>query len=338
MKYPLVSIVIVNWNGEKFLEPCFTSLEKVDYPSVEVIFIDNGSVDSSLEIARKSKLKPKIIVNQKNLGFCKANNQGTELARGKYVLFLNNDTEVEPDFLKKLVEEIEKNDRIAVIQPKIIFYYLKLLQSGSSFLTPSGFLMHKGLMKDPNDKKYNQKMEIFSANGACMLVRKKVIEEIGLFDPDFFAYFEESDFCWRVLLAGYLVYYDPEAVVWHKGRLTSGRLASGVSLFLSYRNRICGLIKNLSLKELIKIMPIHIFVCLCCVVAYCAMGKPSFAFSVFKAYWWNIINFKNTLEKREVVQKKIRKIFDSLLMKKYKKIRDLSDFLLFFGNVRKYKG
>jgi len=345
MKYPLVSIIIVNWDGRELLAACLNSLSKITYPKVEIIVVDNGSKDGSVDYIngltklRINGLTIKKILNKENLGFAEGNNIGLRQAEGEYVLLLNNDTEVEPDFLEPLIEEMEINSKAAVVQPKIIFSTYKKLQAGGSFFTSSGILYPYGFFKDPDDPKYNQKMKIFSANGACMLIKKEVIEKAkGLFDDDFFAYFEETDFCWRVILAGYEVLYEPKSLIYHKGRQTSLRLASGLSQYLSFRNRLCSILRNLSFKELIKILPVHIFISSIWMFAFLFLGKFSCVVSIYRAYMWNIINIKKTLEKRKIVQEKIRKINDKTLMIEYKKTRPISDYFLFFYKIGKYKG
>lgn len=345
MKYPLVSIIIVNWNGKELLRTCFDSVGQITYPNFEIIVVDNGSIDGSVDHIkgltklRINGLKIKLIENRENLGFAEGNNIGVKAAKGEYLLLLNNDTEVEPDFLESLVDEMEFNPKAAVVQPKIIFSLYKKLQAGGSFFTGSGFLNPVGFFKDPNDSQYNQKMKIFSANGACMLIRKSVIEKAnGLFDPDFFAYFEETDFCWRAILAGHEVIYEPKSVIFHKGRQTSIRLASGTSQYLSFRNRIYGLISNLGKWEFLKVFPIHVFFSLGWMIAFILLGKFSCALAIPKAYWWNIINIKKTLRNREIVQRKIRKISDREIMLEYRKERPLREYFLFFYKMGIYKG
>ncbi len=337
MKYPFVSIIIVNWNGKEFLPACLDSLKKITYKNFEVILVDNGSTDGSAEEAAKHCLKPLVIKNGANLGFAEGNNIGASLAKGKFLLLLNNDTEVKPDFLNHLVETLESSKKNAVVQPKIILTSVWKLQAGGSFLTSSGFLFHLGFFKDPDDPKYNQEMKIFSANGACMLIRKDIIGKVGLFDPDFFAYFEESDFCWRVILAGYNVVYCPKSVILHKGRQTSKRVSYSLTQYLSFKNRLSSILINLSGKEMISMLPLHIIYSGIQAVGFLAMGKFACAWAIPRAFWWNLISLATILQKRELVQTKIRKISDSVLMAKYKKGQEWQSYLLFFYKPWRYK-
>lgn len=341
----LVSIIIVNWNGKKQLADCLSSLEKIDYPSMEIIVVDNGSTDGSKKEIQKSKskyqnnnLKFKIILNKKNLGFAKANNQGFKKAKGEYVLILNNDTKVTPDFLTKLVQVIKSDEKIGVVQPKIIFSDSGRLQAGGAFLTKTGFLHHLGFGKNPNDVKYNQPLQIFSANGACMLVRRQVIEKVGLFDPDFFCYFEETDFCWRVWLSGYQIVYAPRSVIYHRGRQTAIKLSSSFIAYHSFKNRICSLIKNLGTPKLVKTLPLNLLFSQATTLAYLVGGELLSAFAIQKAILWNMLNLRKTLKKRKKIQVSLRKISDSSFIPALTKSPRLSYYHhLFRGTIKDYE-
>ncbi|MDD3460609.1 MAG: glycosyltransferase family 2 protein [Candidatus Pacebacteria bacterium] len=332
----LVSIIIVNWNGKKHLSYCLPSLKKINYPNVEIIIVDNGSTDQSVEYIKNNFPSAKIILNKTNMGFAEGNNIGFKKAKGKYVLFLNNDTIVTPNFLKKLVNAIEENNKIAVVQPKIILSPSKKLQAGGDFLTDNGFLYHYGFGKNPDDPKYNRKIEIFSACGACMLVRSSVIKKIGLFDPDFFCYFEESDFCWRVCLAGYKLLYVPESIIYHKGSSTSRKLGSKFTQYHSFKNRICSLIKNLEKQNLVKTLFLHLLFCFLSFVTLVTTGKFPEASSICKAWYWNFSHLNETLSKRRYIQGKIRKISDKKLMAKLKKSPGLKYFFYLFYGLEHY--
>ena len=336
----LVSIVIVNWNGKKHLSYSLSSLKKINYPSFEVIVVDNGSTDGSIELVNsltRNKKIIKLIKNKKNLGFAEANNIGFREAKGKYVLLLNNDTKVTPDFLKKLVDVMNENKKIGVVQPKIVFMDSKKLQAGGAFLTNTGFLYHFGYGKNPDEKKYNQPMDIFSANGSCMLVKREVIERVGLFDPDFFCYFEETDFCWRVWLAGYKIIYVPSSVIYHKGAQTAKRLKSSFVNYHSFKNRIASLIKNLGPAELFKTMPTHFLFCQLAFFAFLVMGKFSSDWAIQKAIGWNFLHLGNTLEKRKKIQNKIRKVSDRELMSKIKRSIKPLYYCHLFSGLKKYE-
>lgn len=320
----LVSIIIVNWNGKNYLSECLRSLQRVIYPHYEIILVDNGSTDGSVDFVQQFYPDVKIIRNKDNLGFAEANNRGVRESNGDYVLFLNNDTKVEPSFLTELLKIMDSDLSIAGCQSKILFMdNSRRLGGVGSFLTTTGILYHYGYKQADQDR-FNKVVDIFSAKGACMLFRRAVLNEIGLFDGDFFAYFEETDLCWRAWLAGYRIVYAPTSVVYHIEGATSSQINSSFINFHSYKNRISSLIKNLGVSDLYKILPIHIGVCLGLILTYLALGKFGDAHSIGKAIAWNIIHLKSTLTKRISIQKNIRKLSDKEIMPKIVRKASLS--------------
>jgi len=331
---PLVSIIIVNWNGLEYLRDCFCSLEKNDYPNYEIIFVDNGSVDDSVKFVKENFPETIIIQNKNNLGFVGGNNEGYKYAKGKYILFLNNDTFVENNFLSLLVKAVEKDEKIGSVQPKLVRFDKQTLDSAGSYLTDLGIFYHYGFLKDKNKEIYNKPRKIFSGKGAALLFSRKVLEIVGLFDEDFFNYFEESDLCWRVWLAGYEVIYLPESVVYHKIGGTAGRSEEGLASligFHSYKNRVCSLIKNLGFLRLIKILPLHIFVCFVISILFLFKGQFKYTFNIARALIWNIANIRKTWTKRAYIQKNIRKVSDKKLFPIIKKNPNFLYYLAFFN-------
>lgn len=305
-KFPLVSVVIVNWNGGQIFEDCLASLKKIDYPNWELIVVDNGSTDGTQKSAN--------VKNKKNVGFAVANNQGYKKSKGKYILFLNNDTLVTPNLLSKLVARAEKDGELGIVQPKILVMDKPShLDSVGSFLTITGFLQHLGyLAKDSS--KYDHEMFIFSAKGACMLVRSEVIEKTELFDEAYISYMEETDFCWRVWLAGYKVLYYPKVQILHKVGMTSKRLSQTKVNYHSFKNRIAMLIKNLSMVNLVLIGGLHFILVVGLSFYYLLLFRFKEARIVWRALIWNIVNFPATVLKRSRVQK-MREVSDRELFK-----------------------
>lgn len=318
-KTPLVSIIIVNWNGGEVFRQCLTSLEKIDYPNWELVIVDNGSKDESITSITSTTgiMRIKIIKNQENLGFAKANNQGYKLARGKYVLLLNNDTLVKSDFLTKLVERMERDRTLGVIQPKIFLMDKPgFLDNAGSFLTRIGFWHHWGFL-EKDGPEFGQERDIFSAKGACMLIKHSVIDRVGLFDEDFISYFEETDFCWRVWLAGYRVVYYPQAKIYHKVGFTIRRLDVSNINYHYYKNRITALLKNLEARNLPIFLIPHLIVSTGVAVAFLLL-RPRSSLVILGAILWNLINVDRIFKKRKEVQElrkvKDKKLFDKLLV------------------------
>lgn len=309
---PLVSIVIVNWNGGEIFKDCLHSLSQINYPKWELIVVDNGSTDGSEKLPTTFKKIPssKLIINSSNRGFALANNQGYQKASGKYVLLLNNDTKVMSDFLAKMVKKMEEDKSIGVLQPKIcLMDHPQYLDNAGSFFTKIGFLDHWGFMQKDGPE-FDEERKIFSAKGACMLIRKNVIDHVGLFDENFFSYFEESDFCWRVWLSGYKVIFYPQAKIYHKVGFTIRRLNVSNINYHYYKNRICSLIKNLEVKDLFLILSSHLFVSLGIAMVFLLRRHLKNSLMITRAILWNIMNLPKILSKRNTVQG-MRKISDT---------------------------
>ncbi len=311
---PKVSIIILNWNGKKFLKNCLDSLAQLTYPQVEIIVVDNNSTDGSQEFVKTNYQKVVLIENKENYGFAKGNNIGLKASTGDYILILNNDTIVTPNFLNSLIKDFENNPTIACLQPQIrLSGNRQLLDGVGAFLTFAGFLYHFGYLKDRMQAKYNKKMKIFSAKGACMLLRRKAIEKVGLFDEDFFIFFEETDLCFRLWLAGYSVVYEPESVIYHLGggdTTSSNSYQHEKRAYLSFRNMICCYIKNFGTRNLLTILPFFIFTHVVLIFYYLLIMRIYLVKVIFKAYYWNVLHMRTTLEKRKIIQHTIRKIPD----------------------------
>lgn len=323
----LVSIIIINWNGKNFLKVLLPSIKKNSYKNYEIIIVDNGSTDGSFEYVARNFPKSIIIKNNSNLGFAKANNQGLERAKGEMVLFLNNDTKVTKNFLAVLVNKLNSDKKNGACQPKILLSERKdTLDSIGSFLTNTGFLYHYGF-EAKNSKKLDKQIKLFSGKGSCLLFKKKVLDEIGNFNEDFFAYFEETDLCWRLWLAGYHVLYIPEAQIFHKSWGTARKLKQETINFHSFKNRIASLLLNLGTFNLVKILPVHLITCFFIVFFYLITGKPKIGLAIMQAIYWNLKHLNEILKKRKLVQIKIRKVGDSILLPEIMKNASLAFYL-----------
>lgn len=342
MHNSLVSVIIVNWNGADVLVECLNSLCKQEYKPLEIIVVDNNSHDQSVDIIKHKFKSIKLIASKTNLGFARGNNFGYAQAKGKYILLLNNDTVVTPRFLFPLVAQLKKDSTVGVVQPKILFsqnplYTDSTLNSCGTFLTSTGFLYHFGYGKDPSMPLYNKKMQIFSAHGACMLIRKTLIEKIGLFDPDFFAYFEESDFCLRAWIAGEKTVYEPQSMIYHRGSVTTRKFGSTLLLFHSYKNRVNSYVKNFELLTVVKILPFHLLLCEFASLSYLLLGRFGSFIAVQKALIWNLLHLRQTYIQRYVIQHSIRKLSDKTILPFITKNPRSSYYYYLFTGLGAYK-
>lgn len=333
-----VSIIIVNWNGLHHLKKCLPSLKKINYPNYEIILVDNGSTDESIDYIKSKFSEIKVVKNKKNLGFAGGNNSGLRLVLGEYVLLLNNDTLVKKNFLTKLVTKIEQSDDTGIVQSKILSMDdNRKLDSVGAFFTNTGFLYHHGYLQS-DAQKFDKTKYLYTAKGACMLIRKKLINKIGLFDDQFFAYFEETDFCHRAWLAGYKVVYAPESIIYHKIGGTSNSMNNAFIQYHSFKNRITSYLKNLGTLELIKIIPLHIILCEIAALTFLIKLNAKLFLSINKAIFYNIQNLNSILKQRRIIQNKLRKKSDNQLFSILKVNPELKYYLyLFSNNLQNYK-
>ena len=237
--YPLVSIITVNYNQTEVTCALLESLNKVSYPNFEVIVVDNHSTEDSPK--RIKQLYPNIVYieNPINYGFAAGNNYGLMKARGEYVLLLNNDIEVPPNFMEPLVEKLEQNPGIGAVSPKIKFYYQPDTIQYAGY-TPIGKVTMRNSAIGYWEKdrgQYNKDCETAYAHGAAMMVPMHVVKEIGLMSYIFFLYYEEADWCARIKQAGYKIYYVGNSYILHKESVSTGKL-SALKIYYQNRNRI----------------------------------------------------------------------------------------------------
>jgi GT2 family glycosyltransferase len=246
---PLISVIILNWNGIHHLESCLDALSAQTYSPVEVIVVDNGSTDGSLEWVRTHFPGARLIENGKNLGFGGGTNVGILAARGKYVMILNNDTRLDPGCVDALKESIEKDKKYGACASKILLQEEgDRIDAAGIVICPDGLSIGRGRLEKSD--LYDREMEVFFASGCACLYRREMLEDIGLFDEDFFAYAEDTDMGWRARLAGWRCIYSPKAVVFHLHSASSGPY-SHLKAYLVERNRIWVAVKNFPVPLLI---------------------------------------------------------------------------------------
>lgn len=335
----IISVVIVNWNKKKYLSDCLKSLY-LNKEKFEVIVVDNGSSDGSVQFVKRNYPKIKLIENDKNLGFAQANNQGFNIAKGNLILFLNNDTLVTKGFLKPLVTALQKN-KIGGVQSKILLMEdSKKLDSIGAFFTNSGFLYHYGFRK-PDISELNKEIDLFSAKGACMLFRKEVLEKIlvegEVFDSRYFAYFEETDLCHRVWLTGFKIKYVPDSVIYHKVGATSSKMGDSFMQYHSFKNRIDSYIKNLDNRNLLKVLPIHFLLCIAAIFSYITKGELHVSLAIIKGIFWDFLNLPSSLKKRKIIQERIRKIRDETFLPGLTKPIGIDYFIAHLKGLEKYR-
>lgn len=300
--HPKISIIIVNWNGKKWLKGCFDSILSQTYTSYEVIFVDNGSIDDSVSYLKSNFPKVKIIQLDKNYGFAKANNIGIGKAKGDVIFLLNNDTKIQKNMLEKIMP-IFKNPKIGTIQPKIVLMNEKnKLDLVGAFWTPITFLYYLGLEGKSSLKRFNLPMKVFSNKGAAMFIRKTMIDKIGAFDDDFWSYYEETDLCHRAWISGYECWYYPVSTCYHANGGTSLNLENSFIQFHNFKNKLLSFLKNFETWTLLSVIPLYTAIIFGLISAYIVKGKYSKALALLKSLVWNLKNIRSTLKKRKSIQ------------------------------------
>ena len=214
-----VTVVIPNYNGLKFMEPCMAALEKQTCKDFEILVVDNGSSDGSVDWLRSHQY-PTIFLEE-NTGFSGAVNVGIKASKTPFVLLLNNDTEVEPDFIGEMIKAIRRSDQIFAVSSKMVqMYHKELMDDAGDMYSVLGWAYQRGVGR--SSKGYNREREVFSACAGAAIYRRAVFEQIGYFDEMHFAYLEDIDVCYRAKIFGWHNRYCPTAVVHHVGSGTSG--------------------------------------------------------------------------------------------------------------------
>lgn len=318
---PLVSVIILNYNGKEVIKRCLESALKADYRNFELIFVDNASTDGSVKLAKElfgSDSRLRIICNNKNLGFTGGNNVGAIAAKGKYIIFLNNDTEVDPYWLKELMSVFELDHTIGACQCKLLFMDGRMqIDSTGGFINCLGLCEERGKM-ERDEGQYDQIDEIFHAKGAAIAIKKSVLDEIGFFDQSFFINYEDVDLCWRIWLRGYRVVFCPKSIVYHKSGFVTKKQKH---MFHSAKNCIRMLMKNYSKMNLLRYLPILIFLELGASLILAIKRKCDTSLAIIKAIFWNLKYLKETLKERGKVQQFMRKMPDGYVMKRMRSIR-----------------
>lgn len=317
---PSFSVILVNYNGKEVVIDCIASILRSTYPDFEIIVVDNASSDDSLKLIEQNFSgkagRLKVIKNDRNLYLAEANNIGIRNSRGDFVILLNNDTEVESDWLEQ-IEIVMRDASIGASQPKVICYGDRsLIDNAGNYFDRLGYTHGRGHLEKENGQ-YGDVEEMFFAVGTAMVVRSSVLKEVGLFDSRLLMYAEDSDLSWRIRLKGYRIVYIPKSLVYHKGSRTISKFSSRIATArLSRRNRISILIKNYGLWRLsLSLAQILVFYPLIFLKETVIDRNPLLAATSLSAIFWNIRELPSLLKKRSIVQKKIRVLPDKGILK-----------------------
>ena len=300
------SVIIPNWNGKHLLEDCLSPLSKQVFhgssdKDFEIILVDNGSEDGSIEWVRSNYPDVKIIELLKNYGFAKAINEGVKASKAEYAVLLNNDTKVDKDFLISLVKCADKHPGVISVNSKILnFFEQKKIDGVGIEINEVGQAKSIGWNEEDRGQ-YEKQMDIFGATGGASLFRRSEFIKVGLFDESYFMYSEEVDFAFRAQFLGYKSLYCPKAIVYHKHKATAKKLPHHVE-YWQFRNMTQTIIKDFPKEilfkdfRLLKIILVHLNT-----IFY--QIKNGYFWPPILADLWILFNLPKLLMKRKIIQK-----------------------------------
>ncbi len=294
---PSVAVVILNWNGRKYLEKYLPSVLATMYENFHIVVADNASEDDSVVFLRENYPSVKLVLLEKNYGFAEGYNRALEQVSADYFVLLNSDVEVSPDWISPVIRLMESDRQIAACQPKILSEknktFFEYAGAGGGWIDKYGYAFCRGRVFDISEEdsgQYDDVSEIFWASGACFFVRSEVFRSSGGFDSFFFAHQEEMDLCWRLKNKGYKIFVQPQSVVYHLG---GGSLAMGNKrkVYLNFRNNLIMLFKNLHPKEKYLKLFVRMVLDGLAAVQFLFKGKGGSALAVLRAHfsfyrWW----------------------------------------------------
>jgi GT2 family glycosyltransferase len=305
------SVVILNWNGQKFLEKFLPSVvENSQHNGYEVIVADNASTDGSIAFMQNTYPKVRLILLDKNYGFAGGYNKALEQVEATYYILLNSDVEVSPHWISPVIRMMDQDSAIAAAMPKLLSYhdkhYFEYAGAAGGFIDKYGYPFCRGRIFDEVERdlgQFDKECEIFWATGACLFVRSDLYKKVGGFDEDFFAHMEEIDLCWRLKNRGYKIMYTPESAVFHVG---GGSLpkSNPWKTYLNFRNNLWLLYKNLPPRVHKRIMFARMILDFFSILKFLANRKPSDSWAIVRAHisFWGKINHIRRKRKETLLQ------------------------------------
>lgn len=291
---PLVSVITVNYNQSSVTLEFLASLSKCTYPNLETFVVDNGSPNDNPDVIKEKFPEVHFIKTGINLGFAGGNNVAVKKAKGKYLLFINNDTEVEPGFLEPMVELLEMNENIGMVSPKIHYFHTPDTFQFAGFTPFSEItIRNKAIGFGEKDHgQYDITCETGSIFGAAMLVPGSVIKKVGMMSEVFFLYYEEHDWASRIKKAGYKIYFQGKSLVLHKESISTVK-ESPFQIYYLHRGRVLYARRNTNgFIKLLSLLYLYMIVLPKTVFSYAIKGRSDLALAYSKAMWWNLSHFK----------------------------------------------
>ncbi len=293
--WPLVSVVTVNYNQSDVTCEFLHSFGQISYPNTEVFVVDNASPHDHPEIIKERFPDIWFMQTKVNLGFAGGNNVALPHCKGKYVLFINNDTEVDPGFLEPLVEVLENDPKIAMVSPKIHYFHTPDTFQFAGFtpihpITIRNFALGFG---EKDNGQYDITCETGSIFGAAMLVSMQVIKKVGMMTEKFFLYYEEHDWAEHIKKAGYKIYFQGKSLVLHKEAVSTVK-ESPFQIFYLTRGRILYARRNNhGLTKFLSFLYLNFVAVPKQTLNYLIHKRPDLAKAGIRAMWWHFTHYKN---------------------------------------------
>jgi GT2 family glycosyltransferase len=311
-----IAVVILNWNGKRFLEQFLPKVIEYSQQYAEVIIADNNSTDGSVELLEQNFPKVKIIQNSFNAGFASGYNLALQKVKAKYYVLLNSDVEVTENWIRPLIDFMEQDDNIAACQPKIRSYFNKekfeYAGAAGGYIDKYGYPFCRGRLFqsiETDTGQYNDVCEIFWATGACLFIKADKFHEVGGFDDDFFAHMEEIDLCWRLKNMGYKIMYSPLSIIYHVGGGTLPKTSSQKTYF-NFRNNFFLLYKNLPSNRLWKMFLSRLLLDGIAGAKFLFQGDYKDLWAIIKAHLSFYKNLEKLYRKRKLLtQKKVSMVY-----------------------------
>jgi GT2 family glycosyltransferase len=304
---PGCSVIIVNFNGLHHLKKCLPSILRQHYPDYELIVVDNASTDGSIAFLEKEFPQVKLIRNQENLGYSGAVNAGSRHASGEYLAVLNQDTQVDPEWLKEMVIALEDDQHAAMATPKILLMdRSEKINTCGNDITFTGLTFCRGL-DQPADS-YQESAIVSAVSGAAFVIRRFIFEHLAGFDENLFMYFEETDLSLRAMLAGYRCLFVPKSIVYHQYTFRF----SPRKCFYQERNRYYTLFKILRWQTFIVLFP-ELFLSEILSWGYAILLGAEHIKSKYRSWVWLIGNRTQIMEARDNTQR-LRQVSDRTLL------------------------
>lgn len=326
-----VAVVILNYNGEKFLEQFLPNVLKYS-EEAETIVIDNASTDNSREILKANFPQVRTILLEENLGFAGGYNKGLQQIEAEYYVLLNSDVEVTENWISPVTHFLDDHPNYVAAQPKVLSYhnkeYFEYAGASGGFIDSLGYPYCRGRLFDVLEKdsgQYNNPIDIFWATGACMFIRSSIYHNLGGLDEDFFAHMEEIDLCWRIQSNKYKIKAIPNSVIYHVG---GGTLSanSPFKTYLNFRNGIFLLIKNLPIYQLIWKIQLRFLLDIVAGIKFLSEKKGNHTKAIMKAHFHAISKARRMLSKRKQLSSpnnKFKSIIISFFLQKKQKYSKL---------------